>query len=209
MRLVLPDKLLLATHNKSKLAEFSELLRPRGTTIVSAGEAGLPEPEETETTFKGNAALKAEAATRATGLTALADDSGLAVDGLGGDPGIYSARWAGPSKDFAAAMARVLDLLSEGGHTDPAARRAQFIAVLALSRPDAPTLYFEGVTQGHIAPAPCGSEGFGYDPIFIPDDGDGRTFGEMSAAEKHGETAPLSHRARAVHLFAKSLSEAP
>ena len=204
------SKLILATHNKGKIAEFRDLLAPLGVTVVSAGEAGLAEPEETETTFAGNARLKADAATRATGLPALADDSGVAVDGLGGDPGIYSARWAGPDKDFGAAMEKVLARLAEAGHTTPETRRAAFIAVLALCRPGTETLTFEGRTDGVVADAPRGSEGFGYDPLFIPDDGDGRTFGEMSAAEKRGTDAPLSHRARAVQKFmAAARGDAP
>ncbi|WMS43986.1 RdgB/HAM1 family non-canonical purine NTP pyrophosphatase [Acuticoccus sp. MNP-M23] len=194
-------KLILATHNAGKIAEFRDLLEPLGVTVISAGEANLPEPEETETTFEGNARLKADAATRATGLPALADDSGVSVDGLGGDPGIYSARWAGPGKDFAAAMGRVLEKLDEAGHTAPESRRAAFVAVLALARPGEETITIEGRTEGVIAPAPRGGAGFGYDPLFIPDDGDGRTFGEMSAAEKRGAEAPLSHRARAVQRF--------
>ncbi len=205
MSLIGEGRLLIATHNKGKLAEFRQLLEPAGITVLGAADVGLPEPEETEATFAGNAALKAEAAARALGLPALADDSGVAVDALGGDPGIYSARWAGPSKDFAVAMGRVLDLLAEGGHTAPAERRAAFIAVLALARPGEETLFFEGRTDGVIADAPRGVHGFGYDPIFIPDDGDGRTFGEMTAAEKHGESAPLSHRARALAAFAEAI----
>lgn len=195
------SRLILATHNPGKIAEFRDLLEPLGVTVISAGEAGLAEPEETETTFAGNAKLKADAATLATGLPALADDSGLAVHALGGDPGIYSARWAGPGKDFAAAMGLVLAKLDEAGHTTADQRRGAFIAVLALSRPGAETLTFEGRTEGVIAEAPRGGAGFGYDPLFIPDDGDGRSFGEMTAAEKRGAEAPLSHRARAVKLF--------
>lgn len=206
MSLVGDGRLVIATHNEGKLAEFRELLGPAGITVVGAAEAGLVEPEETETTFAGNAALKAQAAAEALGLPALADDSGVTVEALGGDPGIYSARWAGPSKDFSVAMGRVLALLEEGGHAAPAARRAAFVAVLALARPGEPTLFFEGRTEGVIASEPRGLQGFGYDPIFIPDDGDGRTFGEMTAAEKHGETAPLSHRARALAAFAEAMN---
>jgi XTP/dITP diphosphohydrolase len=194
------DRLVLATHNPGKVAEFGGLLAPLGIAVVAAGALGLPEPEETADTFAGNAVLKAEAARDATGLPALADDSGLSVAALGGAPGIYSARWAGPGKDFAAAMARVL---SGVGHD----RRAAFVAVLALAAPDAATRTWEGRVDGTLAPAPRGSQGFGYDPIFVPDDGDGRTFGEMTAEEKHGGTAPLSHRARAVALFLAALRE--
>ncbi|MEM9221260.1 MAG: RdgB/HAM1 family non-canonical purine NTP pyrophosphatase [Pseudomonadota bacterium] len=207
MTIALPQRLLLATHNRDKLAEFEALLGPRGIEVVGAGEAGLEEPEETETTFRGNAALKAEAASRTTGIAALSDDSGLTVDGLGGDPGVYSARWAGPERNFSDAMGRVLKALGDAGHGARNARGASFVAVLALARPGEDTLFFEGVTRGHIAPGPRGVNGFGYDPIFIPDDGDGRTFGEMSATEKHGEDAPLSHRARAVRAFMQSLGD--
>ena len=205
MTIDLGKRLVIATHNKGKLAEFEALLGPKGIEVIGAGALDLPEPEETESTFSGNAALKAEAASAALGLPALADDSGVTVEALGGDPGIYSARWAGPEKDFAAAMGRVLALLEAGGHTAASARRGAFVAVLALARPGEETIFFEGITEGVIADAPRGSEGFGYDPIFIPDDGDGRTFGEMSAAEKHGVDAPLSHRARAVRRFAEAL----
>lgn len=184
------DRLILATHNPGKIKEFATLLGPLGVTVVGAAEAGLPEPEETETTFSGNAILKARAATEATGLPALADDSGLSVDALDGAPGIYSARWAGPEKDFAAAMTRVLKGVG-------AERSAAFIAVLALTRPGEAPLTFEGITRGTLSPEPRGSHGFGYDPIFIPDEGDGRTFGEMAAHEK----TALSHRARATQQF--------
>ncbi|MBJ3777800.1 RdgB/HAM1 family non-canonical purine NTP pyrophosphatase [Acuticoccus mangrovi] len=204
-RLEIGDRLVLATHNAGKLAEFATLLAPLGIAVEGAGALGLPEPEETETTFVGNAALKAEAAMRATGRPALADDSGLVVDALGGDPGVYSARWAGPEKDFTAAIGRVTDLLAEKGATSPAARSAAFVAVLALARPGEPTQFFEGRVDGHIADGPRGPGGFGYDPVFIPAQGDGRTFGEMSAEEKHGGDAPLSHRARAVARFLAAL----
>ncbi|MEM8662640.1 MAG: RdgB/HAM1 family non-canonical purine NTP pyrophosphatase [Pseudomonadota bacterium] len=205
MALIPGGKLLLATHNKGKLAEFRRLLAGDGITVVSAGEMGLEEPEETEKTFRGNALLKADAARDATGLPALADDSGLAVDALGGAPGIYSARWAGPERDFGAAMARVLSELRNAAGDEPANREGAFIAVLALARPGQDPLFFEGVTAGTIAGAPRGTGGFGYDPLFVPHDGDGRTFGEMNAAEKEGIAAPLSHRARAVALFLEAL----
>ncbi|MCF3933957.1 RdgB/HAM1 family non-canonical purine NTP pyrophosphatase [Acuticoccus sp. M5D2P5] len=201
----LGDRLVLATHNAGKLREFRELLGPLGITVLSAADCGLPEPEETETTFSGNAALKAEAAMKATGLVALADDSGVTVEALGGDPGVYSARWAGEPRDFGVAMTKVLDLLAEKGATSDAERAAAFVAVLALARPDRETVFFEGLCEGHITDAPRGTEGFGYDPIFIPREGDGRTFGEMSAEDKHGGDRPLSHRARAVALFKAAL----
>ncbi|UOM36523.1 RdgB/HAM1 family non-canonical purine NTP pyrophosphatase [Acuticoccus sp. I52.16.1] len=208
LRAAIGDKLVLATHNKGKIAEFDTLLAPLGITVVSAGALGLPEPEETGTTFAANAALKAEAATAATGLPALADDSGLTVDALGGDPGIYSARWAGPDKDFAHAMQRVLDGLAAAGATAPDQRRGAFVACLALSLPSRATTLIEGRCEGVIAGAPRGTGGFGYDPLFVPDDGDGRTFGEMDSAEKHGGPTPLSHRARAVAMFKDRLGVA-
>ncbi len=184
-------KLVLASHNPGKLREIVELLAPYGIDVVSAGKLGLPEPEETETTFIGNARLKAVAAARASGLPALADDSGLEVMALGRDPGIYSARWAGPAKDFAMAMARVLDLLK--GSED---RRARFVSALALAWPDGHCDEFEGEVWGDIVDAPLGSKGFGYDPIFRPDGYD-ITFGEMDPAHKH----EISHRAVAFHQF--------
>lgn len=191
-RLPLPrgTRLVLASHNKGKLAEFSRLLDGYGVTVVSAGELNLPEPEETATTFAGNAELKALAAARATNLPALSDDSGLCVSALGGAPGIYSARWAGPDKDFPAAMRRIEDGIGEDE------RDAWFICVLCLAFPDGRTLSFEGRIDGTIAPAPRGAEGHGYDPIFVPV-GETRTFAEMSDAEKNA----ISHRARAFEAF--------
>ncbi|MBK8160084.1 MAG: RdgB/HAM1 family non-canonical purine NTP pyrophosphatase [Rhodospirillaceae bacterium] len=184
-------KLVLASHNPGKLREIVELLAPYGIDVVSAGALGLPEPEETEATFIGNARLKAVAAAKASGLPALADDSGLEVMALGRDPGIYSARWAGPTKDFAMAMARVLDLLK--GSDD---RRARFVSALALAWPDGHCDEFEGDVWGDIVEAPLGSKGFGYDPIFRPD-GYAITFGEMDPAHKH----EMSHRAVAFRQF--------
>ena len=201
LRTAIGERLVLATHNKGKLAEFGTLLSPLGIQVVSAGAMGLPEPEETGTTFAANAALKAEAATAATGLPALADDSGLTVEALGGDPGIYSARWAGPDKDFGHAMRRVLDGLAAAGASTSETRRGAFVACLALALPGQETQFIEGRCEGTLAEAPRGDNGFGYDPLFVPDDGDGRTFGEMDSTEKHGGPAPLSHRARAVATF--------
>ncbi|MEM6849437.1 MAG: non-canonical purine NTP pyrophosphatase [Pseudomonadota bacterium] len=197
-RISLGDRLLVASHNPKKLAEFIELLSPLGVEVVGAGAMGLAEPDETEHTFEGNAAIKAEAACAATGLPALSDDSGIVVDGLGGAPGVYSADWAGPGKDFAPAMARVLTELGEKGCHTPEARTARFVSVLALARPGEPTVFFRGETEGVINDGPRGSGGMGYDPIFVPVDGDGRTFAEMTTAEKAGLSAPLSHRARAL-----------
>ena len=184
------SKLVLASHNAGKLAEFSTLLADFGVTVLSAGDLNLPEPEETATTFAGNAAIKALAAARATGLPALADDSGLCVSALGGAPGIYSARWAGPDKDFPAAMARIED----GIGSDE--RDAWFICVLCLAYPDGTTHSFEGRVDGSITWPPRGEKGHGYDPIFTPT-GESRTFAEMEEAEKNA----ISHRARAFQAF--------
>lgn len=180
-------RLVIASHNAGKVREIGELLAPFGVAVVSAGALGLAEPEETGTTFAANAELKAHAAAQASGLPALADDSGLAVAALGGDPGIYSARWAGPSKDFAAAMALVHDKL--GAAAD---RSARFVCALALAWPDGHCETFEGTVEGTIVWPPRGSQGFGYDPIFLPRDG-AATFGEMDAEAKHA----ISHRADA------------
>ena len=178
-------KLVLASHNPGKVREIHDLLAPFGTDVVSAGTLGLPEPAETEDSFIGNAKLKALAATQASGLPALADDSGLAVTALDGAPGIYSARWAGPSKDFGAAMAKVLKLLQPA--TD---RSAEFVCALALAWPDGHCNCFEGRVAGTIIDGPRGAKGFGYDPIFLPVGGT-LTFGEMEADAKHA----ISHRA--------------
>ncbi|HVJ53604.1 MAG TPA: RdgB/HAM1 family non-canonical purine NTP pyrophosphatase [Aliidongia sp.] len=182
-------ELVLATHNKGKLREIVELLKPFGAEVSSAGERGLPEPEETGFTFIANAELKALAAARASGLPALADDSGLAVAALGGAPGIYSARWAGPNKDFAAAMALVEEKLDALDTDD---RRAAFVSALTLAWPDGHVESFEGRIEGVLTFPPRGDKGFGYDPIFVPD-GYQLTFGELDAEVKHR----ISHRARA------------
>lgn len=189
-------KLVLASHNPGKLREIAELLAPYQIDVVLAGALGLPEPEETETSFIGNARLKAVAAATASGLPALADDSGLEVMALRRDPGIYSARWAGPGKDFGIAMARVLGLLKDKTANDPAGRRARFVSALALAWPDGHCDEFEGEVWGEIVDAPRGSRGFGYDPIFRPD-GHDVTFGEMDPMLKHA----ISHRAEAFRLF--------
>ena len=202
-------RLVLATHNGGKLREFRQLFAAHPFSVVSAGELGLPEPEETGTSFAANARLKAEAATRATGLPALADDSGLCVDGLDGAPGIYSARWAGKPADFPAAMARIDALLTERGIA-PAKRRAHFAAALALVWPDGRSLEVDGKVFGTLV-APRGTVGFGYDPMFMPD-GHDLTFGEMTADQKHGIPADgseaLSHRARAFQALERQLREA-
>ncbi len=200
------DRLLIATHNPGKLSEFRHLLEPFGIEAVSAGDLGLPEPDETGTTFLANARLKAEAAASAATMPALADDSGLCIDALDGAPGIYSARWAGPDKDFTAAMARIDTLLRQRGALGQAARRARFTAALALVWPDGRCETVEGEVRGAIVYPPRGGRGFGYDPVFLPD-GHDRTFGEMTAEEKHGIPADgsdaLSHRARAFQRLAR------
>lgn len=202
-----PNRLVLATHNGGKLREFRELFAGRPVEVVSAGDLGLAEPEETGTTFEANAVLKAEAAAAASGLPALADDSGLCVKALGGDPGLYSARWAGKPADFGATMARILRLLEDAGAVEPAQRRAHFVAALAFVTPKGRREIVEGRVDGAVV-APRGTLGFGYDPLFLPD-GHDRTFGEMSAAEKHGLPADgsraLSHRARAFQAMAARL----
>jgi XTP/dITP diphosphohydrolase len=188
-------KLVVATHNKGKLREIAELVASHDVEAVSAGDLGLPEPEETGATFVANAILKAEAASIASGLPALADDSGLCVDALDGEPGIYSARWAGPDKDFSRAMRNVEEKLQAAGAREPAQRGAHFIAALSLAWPDGLTEVFEGHVDGTLVWPPRGTKGFGYDPMFLPE-GEALTFGEIEPVTKHG----ISHRARA---FAK------
>ena len=176
-----------------------DLLAPFGLQAVSAGELNLPEPEETGLTFMDNAALKAVAAARATGLPAIADDSGLCVEALGGEPGIYSARWAGPDKDFDRAMRQIEELLQAKGALQPDQRKAWFISALTVAWPDGQQAEVEGRVDGHLVWPPRGTLGFGYDPMFLPD-GESRTFGELSREEKHGLPPlgrGLSHRARA------------
>jgi XTP/dITP diphosphohydrolase len=192
-------KLVIATHNPGKLAEMKELLAPYGIEAVSAGELGLGEPEETGTDFRSNAAIKAIAAAQATTLPAFADDSGIVVDALDGAPGIYSARWAGPTKDFAAAMAQIERLLQERGATSPEKRKAHFVSALCVAWPDDHLEQVEARVDGTLVWPPRGTSGFGYDPMFLPD-GHDRTFGEMTSIEKHGLPPlglGLSHRARA------------
>jgi XTP/dITP diphosphohydrolase len=197
----LTGKVVIATHNPGKLTELRDLLTPYGVEAVSAGELGLPEPEETGSTFIENARIKAHAATKATGLPAFADDSGLAVDALGGEPGIYSARWAGDDKNFARAMQTIEDKISGSSN-----RKAQFVAALCLAWPDGHTEDFEARVDGILVWPPRGDKGFGYDPMFLPDGFD-RTFGEMDADEKHGlppRGKGLSHRARAFVQLAQA-----
>ena len=192
-------KLVIATHNPGKLAEMKELLAPYGIEAVSAGELGLAEPDETGNDFRSNAAIKAIAAAQATKLPAFADDSGIVVDALDGAPGIYSARWAGPNKDFNAAMAQIERLLQERGATTPDKRKAHFVSALCVAWPDDHLEEVEARVDGTLVWPPRGTAGFGYDPMFLPD-GHSRTFGEMESIEKHGLPPlglGLSHRARA------------
>lgn len=203
----LTGKLVIATHNAGKLREMNELMAPYGITCISAGELGLPEPEETGTTFMANALIKAHSAASRANLPALADDSGLCVDALDGAPGIYSARWAGESKDFSAAMARIESEIAAKGCTAPHQRKGWFISALAIVWPDGHEECFEGRIDGTLVHPPRGTAGFGYDPIFLPE-GHERTFGEMTSEEKHGlptdGSLGLSHRARAFQLLAKA-----
>jgi XTP/dITP diphosphohydrolase len=192
-------RLVIATHNPGKLAEMRELLAPHGVEAASAGDLGLAEPEETGGGFRANARIKALAAAKAAQLAAFADDSGLVVEALDGAPGILSARWAGPNKDFNAAMAQIERLLRERGATTPDKRRAQFVSALCVAWPDGHLEEVEARADGTLVWPPRGTAGFGYDPMFLPDGFD-RTFGEMASVEKHGLPPlglGLSHRARA------------
>ena len=202
-------RLVIATHNPGKLAEMRELLSPHGVEAISAGELGLGEPEETGDTFRANAAIKAIAAAKASGLPSFADDSGLVVEALDGAPGIYSARWAGETKDFTAAMTRIERLLQERGATTPDKRRAHFVSALCVAWPDDHLEEVEARADGILVWPPRGAAGFGYDPMFQPD-GHARTFGEMSGDEKHGlppRGKGLSHRARAFVKLAEACLE--
>ncbi len=195
MKLKRGDALVVASHNKGKVREIEELLSPFGFTVKGAAELGLVEPEETEATFEGNAILKARAAAEVSGMTALADDSGLSVNALDGAPGIYSARWAGEAKDFYAAMARV-----ERELRDAKDRSAKFVCVLALASPDGEVETFRGEVEGTLVFPPRGAKGFGYDPIFVAN-GMSETFAEIDPGAKHA----MSHRARAFEKFVTAL----
>ena len=188
-RKLAPGRLVVASHNAGKVREINELISSFGMSAISAGELGLGEPEETEKTFTGNAILKAKAASEASGLPALADDSGLEVAALGGAPGIYSARWAGEERDFKDAMRRVEAALDEVGAEDFSAR---FVCALALAWPDGHVEVFEGEVRGALVFPPRGDRGFGYDPIFLAE-GETETFGEIAPEKKHA----MSHRADA------------
>ncbi|MBO0751756.1 MAG: RdgB/HAM1 family non-canonical purine NTP pyrophosphatase [Bradyrhizobiaceae bacterium] len=199
-------RLVIATHNPGKLWEMRGLLEAFKTDAVSAGDLGIPEPEETGATFRDNARLKAEAAAKAARLPAFADDSGLVVEALGGAPGIYSARWAGPERDFRMAMEKVNERLTACGAVTPQARRAAFIAALCVAWPDGHVEEFEGRVDGTLVWPPRGDKGFGYDPMFLPD-GEKLTFGEMMSVEKHRLPPAgrgLSHRARAFVMLAEA-----
>lgn len=209
MRDFTEGELILATHNDGKLAEFRDLMAPFDVAITSAGERGLAEPPEDGTTFEENAYTKAFAAAQATGMVALSDDSGLCVEALGGAPGVYTADWAenedGSGRDFGLAMEKVETALSKIRATEPQNRRGYFCALLCLCWPDGHAEYFRGEAHGQLVWPPRGDLGFGYDPVFQPD-GHERTFGEMTADEKHGwvpgKDEGLSHRARAFAKFA-------
>ncbi len=189
IRKLQPGKLVIASHNPGKVREIAELLAGHGLDVVSAGELDLPEPEETGTTFVANAELKARAAADLSGLPCLADDSGLCVDALGGDPGIFSARWGGPTKDFGMAMRLIEDKL---GAIEDAPRDAHFVCALALAWPDGHVEWFEGRVEGTLVWPPRGDNGHGYDPVFQPN-GETLTFGEMDDDAKN----QISHRADA------------
>jgi XTP/dITP diphosphohydrolase len=201
-----PGPVVVASHNAGKAREILDLLAPFGIQVKSAADLRLPEPKETGATFAENAVIKARAAAAASGFPALADDSGLSVMALNGEPGIHSARWAGRNRDFSVAMQKVEDKLQQKGAVEPEQRRARFVCVLALALPDGKVETFTGRVDGTLVWPPRGDKGFGYDPVFLPD-GRSRTFGEMSAEEKHGwrpgGAAALSHRARAFQLFAR------
>lgn len=208
VRRLTSGRLVIATHNQGKLAEMRELLVPYGIAAISAGELGLVEPDENGMTFTENAGIKALAA-RSAQLPALADDSGLVVEALDGAPGIHSARWAGPDRNFQSAMEMIEQQLQAHGATTPESRRAHFVCALCLAWPDGHIAPFEARVAGTLIWPPRGDRGFGYDPMFLPD-GQQRTFGEMSSEEKHGlppRGKGLSHRARAFLKLAEACLE--
>lgn len=193
---LLETRLVVASHNPGKVREIGDLIAPRGIQAISAASLNLQEPEETETSFVGNALIKARAAAEAANLPALADDSGLCVNALGGEPGVYSARWAGPEKSFDRAMHEIQRRLEVLGNPD---RSAYFICALALAWPDGEALTFEGRVDGNLTWPPRGGFGFGYDPMFVPQ-GHEQTFGEMDPVKKHS----MSHRAKAFAKFVEA-----
>jgi XTP/dITP diphosphohydrolase len=209
VRRPISGRLIVATHNPGKLVEMRELLAPYGVDAISAGELGLAEPEETGMTFRENARIKAEAAAKAAGQPAFADDSGLAVDALDGAPGIHSARWAGPDRNFRRAMETIEEKLRDRGVATPERRKAHFVSALCVAWPDGHIEEFEAHVAGTLVWPPRGDRGFGYDPMFLPD-GHTRTFGEMGREEKHGlppRGKGLSHRARAFIKLAEACLE--
>lgn len=214
MRKLETKTIVVASHNQGKIREIQDLIGPLGFTAKSAAELNFIEPKETGTTFEENATIKAIASAKASGMPALSDDSGLVVDALGGDPGVYTADWAetgnGP-RDFNMAMEKVEKALEKAGATKPEQRTARFVSVLCLAWPDGHTELFRGEVEGTVAWPPRGTQGFGYDPVFQPEGYD-VTFGEMSAEEKHGwsigKPQALSHRARAFKLFVETCLEA-
>jgi XTP/dITP diphosphohydrolase len=208
-RLHAGDRLVLASHNKGKLAEFQELFEPFGLELISAAELDLPEPEETGTSFAENARIKAHAAAQGSGMLALSDDSGLCVEALGGDPGVYTADWAGVPRNFDHAMKRVEDALQAANATSPGQRRAYFNATLCLAHPDGRDVLYVGKCDGMLVWPPRGERGHGYDPVFMPDGYD-ITFGQMPPEMKHSWTPGqqgLSHRARAFAQFVENQIE--
>lgn len=206
--------IVVASHNKGKIAEIAELIAPFGFSAKSAAELNFVEPDETGTTFEENAAIKALASAKASGLPALSDDSGLVIDALGGAPGVYTANWAenaDGSRDFDMAMQKVETALQEKNATDKSQRTARFVSVLCLAWPDGHTEFFRGEVEGFVAWPPRGTSGFGYDPMFNPE-GYETTFGEMTSDEKHGwkpgDEFALSHRAKAFKTFVETCLEA-
>ena len=194
------EKIVIATHNKGKLEEFAELFKPHGVMTFSAGGLGLTEPEETEDNFRGNARIKALFAMKHSGHIAISDDSGLCVDALNGDPGVYTADWAGPSRDWNLAMRNVEEKLQAAGATLPAQRKGQFKCTLCVMWPDGHEKFYEGVAHGQLVWPPRGLLGHGYDPVFVPD-GQTQTFAEMTHEKKN----TLSHRARALEKLLSDL----
>ena len=214
MRKLETRTIVVASHNAGKIAEIADLIGPFGFSAKSAAELKFEEPDETGTTFEENAAIKALASARASGLPALSDDSGLVVDALDGAPGVYTANWAereDGSRDFVMAMEKVEKALADRGATTPEQRSGRFVSVLCLAWPDGHTEMFRGEVEGTIVWPPRGTKGFGYDPVFQPEGYD-TTFGEMTAEEKHGwkpgDPQALSHRARAFKLFVETCLEA-
>jgi XTP/dITP diphosphohydrolase len=200
MRKLTNQKIVIATHNRGKLEEFAQLLKPHGVTTFSAGGLGLAEPEETEDNFRGNAKIKALFAMTHSGQISISDDSGLCVDALNGDPGVYTADWAGPSRDWNMAMRLVEEKLQAASAMTPAQRKGQFKCTLCVMWPDGVERYYEGVAPGMLVWPPRGALGHGYDPVFVPD-GQDQTFAEMSHEKKNS----LSHRGRALEKLLSDL----